>query len=176
MKRCEKGFSLVEIAIAVLIIAVAMVPIISAIGFGGKGTHATTREILATSYGSSLLEYLINLEWGDIEEAWLRIRDDSSHEHEEHNLVDDELKYILGLTEYLLHPEQQDNSAWAAINTPQFESEYMRYLKLSRHRLYSMDDSDRDYMRIEVMIKWQTETGLEVESKFRGIKTQDGAS
>lgn len=172
----KRAFSLVEIMIATVVIVSALVPIVMAIGFGGKGTQATTREIIATSYGSSLLEYMLNQEWGDLENAWTIIRDDSDLKHEQHNELSPRLKHILGLNRYLLDPELQDNAAWSAIDKPQHEDDFGRTLMMSRHELYKMSGITRDYMRIEIRVEWKTESGQEMVSLFKGIKSQDGSS
>lgn len=172
--RLANGFTMIEIMMAVGVMMAALVPIVLAIGFGGKGTHATTREILATSYGSGLLEFVLNKEWGPLESAWQKIKADGNLKHEDFNYLDASLKNYLGLSDYLSAPEPEQNFSSAALDNPQFESDFRRLLKLTKAQLFSTDEMKKDYLRIEIKVQFTTESGQNMEYLFRGIKCQDG--
>lgn len=68
VKRTDKGFSLVEIMITLVIIGISLMPIYNMFSFGHKRTKTTLSEAMALNYGSDLLDYILAMPYSKIPE------------------------------------------------------------------------------------------------------------
>jgi hypothetical protein len=68
-RHSVSGITLLEVLIAILVFALALIPVVKVLVQGIRGTHASIDELFATNYAVALLEDLKNLPYGSIGET-----------------------------------------------------------------------------------------------------------